>query len=178
MKTYIALLRGINVGGHKKFPKADQLKMLEDLGVLNPQVYLHTGNWIFNSSENSEVLSLKISEAIQEKYSWEVPVLVFKASEIKQILNNCPFQKDIKEKSYFTLLAKTPKSDKIKNLLEYTYPDEEFHIINRCVYFYPVHGAGRAKMSNNFFENKLKVTATSRNFKTMTKIVEFSKSVK
>lgn len=176
MTNHIALLRGINVGGHKKFTKADQLKMLENLGLKNFQVYLHTGNWIFSSSETSGVLSLKIQKSIKKKFGWDVPVLVFKASEILKILNNCPFSEEIKEKSYFTLLAKKPKAGNISELKKYSFPNEEYHLIGQCVYFYPENGAGKAKMSNNFFENKLKVTATSRNFKTMTKIVEMSMS--
>ncbi|GEQ85299.1 hypothetical protein ULMS_08070 [Patiriisocius marinistellae] len=171
---YIALLRGINVGGHKKFPKVKQLEMLDTLKFENPKVYLHTGNWIFTSEISVVEVSAKIENAIHKKYGWQVPVIVFKASEILQIFNACPFSEEIKVKSYFTLLDRKPTLENRTNLNEYNYPDEEFYITNNCIYFYPVHGAGRAKMSNNFFENKLKVTATSRNYKTMNKIIKLS----
>lgn len=166
----VALLRGINVGGHKKFPKADQLTMLDALGFLERDVYLHTGNWVFNTSKNPAEIQEEISATIKKKYGWEVPVLVFTASEVQKIYNNCPFPEAIKEKSYFTLLGKTPAKALVENLRTFTYPGEAYHITDRCIYFYPSMGAGRAKMNNNFFENKLKVTATSRNYNTMSKI--------
>ncbi|MGJ8664898.1 MAG: DUF1697 domain-containing protein [Patiriisocius sp.] len=172
MKTYIALLRGINVGGHKKFTKAEQLEMSLTLGFTNPKIYLHTGNWIFTSEAKSEVVAKQIETAITSKYGWEVPVLVFKASEISNIFNACPFSEEVKEKSYFTLLDSNPNKENIKVLSQYSYPNEAFFMGERCVYYYPIHGAGKAKMSNNFFENKLKVTATSRNYKTMNAIVK------
>jgi len=168
---YIALLRGINVGGHKKFPKAEQLQMLQNLGCKDAQVYLHTGNWIFSSEEEVAAISKTISAAIHKKKDWEVPVLVFTALEFERIFSACPFSEDIKEKSYFTLLDENPTSERVAILKEYTYPREEYRIKNKCVYFYPAMGAGKSKMSNNFFENKLKVTATSRNYRTMAKLV-------
>ena len=176
MKTFIALLRGINVGGHKKFIKAEQIKMLEQLGYPNAQVYLHTGNWIFTSEEKADIISERISEAILEAYGWEVPVLVLEASEFECIFKACPFSPEIKEKSYFTLLKNKPHPDQVAVLAAYNFPNEEYHITDRCVYFYPALGAHKAKMSNNWFENKLKVTATSRNYKTMAKLLALVKA--
>ena len=174
MEKFIALLRGINVGGHKKFPKTDQLKMAEQLGFKDPQLYLHTGNWVFSSEEDAGVLSKKISAKILKAYGWEVPVLVIKASELERIFKNCPFSEDIIEKSYFTLLEEKPKAENSNVLKSYSYPDEEYHVVDSCVYLYPAMGAGKAKMSNNFFENKLKVTATSRNYNTIKRVLEMA----
>ncbi len=86
-----AFLRGINVGGHKKFLKADQLKMAKQLGLKDPQLYLHTGNWVFSSEDSTAIISEKISVAIEKEYGWDVPVLVLKASEVERIFNKCPF---------------------------------------------------------------------------------------
>lgn len=169
--TYIALLRGINVGGHKKFPKADQLTMALQLGFEDPQLYLHTGNWVFSSEESVGVISKKISAAIKKQYDWEVPVMVLKASELKQIFEACPFAEEIKKKSYFIVLNTAPTTERITELKKYAYPGEVYHLSNSWVYFYPAIGAGKAKMGNNFFENKLKVTATSRNYRTMAKLI-------
>jgi uncharacterized protein (DUF1697 family) len=167
----IAFLRGINVGGHKKFPKMTQLKMLEDLGFSNAKVYLHTGNWIFSSEETGTKISEKISAAIMQTYGWEVPVLIFNASEIEGILANCPFSEEKKVKSYFILLKNSPIAEKISKVEKVTYPDEEFHITEHCVYFYPAKGVGKSKMGTNFFENKLNVVATARNYNTIVKII-------
>lgn len=172
----IAFLRGINVGGHKKFSKTDQLEMAKQLGFLDAELYLHTGNWVFSSEAEADSISKKISAAIQKHYGWEVPVLVLKASEVQRIFATCTFSEEIKEKSYFTLLEETPKAENIKVLKTYSYPNEEYRIADSCIYFYPALGAGKAKMSNNFFEDKLKVTATSRNYRTMAKLISIVES--
>jgi uncharacterized protein (DUF1697 family) len=171
MKTYSALLRGINVGGHKKFIKIEQLQMLEQLGFKNAQVYLHTGNWVFSSEAEANEISEKISEAIVTKFGWDVSVLVLRASELQDIFKKCPFSEEIKAKSYFTLLKEKPNAKQIAELKNISYPNEEYHFTDICIYFYPELGAGKAKMSNNFFENKLKVIATTRNYKTMAKLI-------
>lgn len=171
MKTYIALLRGINVGGHKKFPKAEQLEMLNKLGFKNSQVYIHTGNWVFESNEKEEALSLKISEAITQKHSWEVPIVVITALDFKTIFNSCPWSKEKKEKSYFTLLATNPAEENKAILNGYEFTEEEWHLTDKCLYFFSTISAARVKMNNNFIEQKLKVSATSRNYKTMAKLI-------
>lgn len=171
MEKHIALLRGINVGGHKKFPKVEQLAILNELGLINPKVYLHTGNWIFETSETKENLTLKISKAITEKYGWEVPVLVKTPSEIERILQNCPFSEEKKAKSYFVILSEKPNYNLLKEVSTIQYPNEEIIIIDNCIYFYASKGYGRTKFNMNTFENKLNVKATSRNYNTITKII-------
>ena len=172
----IAFLRGINVGGHKKFSKTDQLEMAKQLGFLDAELYLHTGNWVFSSEAEADSISKKISAAIQKQYGWEVPVLVLKASELQDIFKGCPFSEEIKEHSYFTMLEEKPKAEHIQTLQTFSYPNEEYYFTDSCIYLYPALGAGKAKMSNNFFEDKLKVTATSRNYRTMAKLISIVES--
>jgi uncharacterized protein (DUF1697 family) len=176
MKTHIALLRGINVSGKKKFPKADQLAMLTNLGFENPQVYIHTGNWVFSSEKPVTDISTLISERITKSYGWEVPIVVISASEFKDIVENCPFPEEKKIKSYFTLLAKTPIKEDATLFQDFSFPEEEFHLAKRCIYSFSTISAARVKMNNNFMERKLKVSATSRNYNTMAKLLELSNS--
>ncbi|MBJ6369883.1 DUF1697 domain-containing protein [Snuella sp. CAU 1569] len=93
---------------------------------------------------------------------------------LQTIIDQCPFAKDEAQNSYFTLLHDIPKKELIKATSEENYTDETFIIKNRCVYFYSKNGYGRAKCNNNFFERKLKVVATTRNFKTMVKLLSLS----
>ncbi len=167
MKTYIALLRGINVSGHKKILMADLRLLLEKSGLQNVQIYIQSGNVVFSSSKKQQGLETTIHEAILKKYGWEVPILVKTASEIKSILDDCPFPKDKKEKSYFVLLQSAPSSSIISETNKLLYPNEEFIITNSCVYLYSELGAAKAKLNTNLFERKLKVKATARNYKTM-----------
>ncbi|MEZ4859057.1 MAG: DUF1697 domain-containing protein [Flavobacteriaceae bacterium] len=174
MTTYIAFLRGINVGGHKKFPKANQIQLFSNLGIKNPEVYLHTGNWIFQSVDSREVLVQKLSEAMKEMQGWQVPILLKTTKELQEILAACPFSEEEKVKSYFMLLFETPSEEKVKSLSPISLEGEKFAITKECIYLFSLVGFGNSKLNNNFFENKLKVTATTRNFNTMNSLIKLS----
>ncbi|KJD31594.1 hypothetical protein PK35_14425 [Tamlana nanhaiensis] len=175
MKTFIALLRGINVSGKNKIPMADLRQALTNSNLQNVQTYIQSGNIIFQSSEtNKKVLEALINKAISDKFSFNIPVLVLTPDELKAIFNDSPFPQEEKEKSYFTFLFEVPNSDLTKEVSALNYPNETFKITNSCVYFYSAIGYGKAKCSNNFFERKLKVTATARNYKTTLKLIDLS----
>lgn len=178
MNTFIALLRGINVGGQKKIPMAELRELLEKKGFKEVRTYIQSGNVIFNSSEtNEDALALKIQEAIKAHFRFEVPVLVILPSELKQIFNDCPFPQEKKEHSYFTFLFTSPDKKLVDKLITVSYPNEKFIITNNCIYFYCAVGYGKAKCSNNFFENKLKTTSTARNYKTVVKLLSLTSQI-
>lgn len=174
MKTHIALLRGINVGGHKKLKMADLKLMMEDLGFQNVITYIQSGNVVFSAKEEKG-LSKKISNEIKEKYGWEVPVLVKTANAIAKILKDCPFEEAKKTEAYFMLLASQPETKLMEAVREISYPNEEFVMTPECVYIFYSKGHGNEKLNNNFFEKKLKVAATTRNYRTLVKLVELAK---
>lgn len=170
MKTYIAFLRGINVGGHKKILMADLRLLLEKAGLQNVQTYIQSGNVVFGSKEETNLASI-IAEAIKAKYGFIVPVLVKKASEFSEIVSKCPFIDEKREKSYFILLEENPIQELIDLTATFSNLNEEFYITPNCVCIYYDLGAGKAKMGVNFFERKLKVKATARNYRTMVKLL-------
>ncbi|MEH6765815.1 MAG: DUF1697 domain-containing protein [Aequorivita antarctica] len=174
MKTYIALLRGINVGGHKKLKMEDLKLMMEGLGFQNVTTYIQSGNVVFSAKEEKD-FSNKISKEIERKFGWEVPVLVKTADEVAKILKDCPFEESKQAEAYFMLFASSPKEELMKAVREINYPNEEFVLTPDCVYIYFGNGYGNAKLNNNFFEKKLKVAATTRNYRTLAKLVELAK---
>jgi uncharacterized protein (DUF1697 family) len=175
MKTYIALLRGVNVSGQNKIPMAELRDLLSKSGFENVQTYIQSGNVVFQSKDgNSEVIENTIQLGIMAHFGFEVPVLVKTSNEIQTILNDCPLSEEKIENSYFTLLHSFPNKELVQAILKETYPNETFHIINDYVYFYSSEGYGKAKCNNNFFERKLKVSATTRNYKTMIKLLSLS----
>lgn len=172
MKTYLALLRGINVSGQKKMPMAELRSLMENMEFRNVQTYIQSGNVIFQSSEKDpKLLEQHIKNAILSHFGFEVPVLVKTGNVLKLILDDCPFIPLKKERSYFTLLHYAPENKRVDALGKMRFPNEEFVISEHCVYLYSSTGYGRAKCNNNFFEHKLKVTATTRNYKTMMKLL-------
>lgn len=175
MNRYIALLRGINVGGHKKILMADLRSLLESLGFLDVKTYIQSGNVVFSSSD-TEGLDLKISEAIKEKYHFEVPVLVLSKTEFEELLNNNPFSGEKMNKCYVTIFHTQPSTVLIAALDLSPFPNDECYVTPQCVYSFYTLGAGKAKCHNNFFESKLKVAATTRNHRTMTALTKLINS--
>ncbi len=172
MNTYIALLRGINVSGQKKIKMVDLKALFESLGFQEVCTYIQSGNVVFVSEEGN--LTSKIQKGILDTYGWEVPVLVKTALEIKGILDNCPFAEEKKAKSYFILLQSPPDILVVEEIQKRSTPEEEFTITPNCVYIHYAVGAGKAKLGNNWFEKKLGVSATSRNYRTLTKVLELA----
>ena len=105
MKTYIALLRGINVSGQKKIPMAALREALSKLGFQKVQTYIHSGNVIFQTSEdNIQTLERNIHQTIKTHFGFEVPVLIKSPRALQQIFDACPFPEEQKTNSYFMLL--------------------------------------------------------------------------
>jgi len=168
MKNYIALLRGINVGGHKKIKMADLRTALSNLGLKNVATYIQSGNVFFTSEEkNIKKLEQDIHNTIVEVFGFEVPVLVTTKEDLQAVLDNCPFDEDVKQNSCFVLFYDTPDADLVKVVSEISYPNETIIIKENCIYFYSAVGYGKVKFNNSFFERKLKVISTARNYKTM-----------
>ena len=93
MKTYIALLRGINVSGQKKIKMVDLKVLLEGMGFMNVQTYIQSGNIVFKTkSDGCSAFAKAIQEKIKSTYNFEVPVFVMKGSKLKEIWDNCPFE--------------------------------------------------------------------------------------
>ena len=175
MQTYIALLRGINVGGHKKIPMVELREVLSNSGFQNAQTYIQSGNVIFQSKKlEISILENDLQKAIRSHFGFEMPIIVKTPSELQMIFDACPFSEEKKVNSYFTLLYTTPDASLIEEVAKITYPNEEFIIIKNCIYFYCSMGYGNAKYNNKFFERKLKTTATARNYKTMVKLIAMS----
>ncbi len=175
MNIYIALLRGINVGGHKKVPMAELREVLTNSGLKNVQTYIQSGNVIFQSSEeNIDKLEAVINRTINTHFGFDIPVLVKSKEEIKAVLEDCPFPEKKKITSYFIMLSETPEKDFIDEISKQIFPNEEFVITKNCVYIFYTLGAGKAKLGINWFEKKLKVKATARNYRTMAKLINLA----
>ena len=175
MNTYIVLLKGINVGGHKKVPMAELRALLSKLGFQNVQTYIQSGNVILQSAEmNIQNIEEEIKNAILDHFGFEVSVLAKTRQELKHIFDNSPFIEEKKVKSYFTMLHQTPSVELVKIASEKKYDGEEYFIIENCIYYFCAKGYGQAKFNMSLFERKLETFATSRNYNTMVKLLSLS----
>ncbi len=178
MKTYIALLRGINVSGHKKVPMADLRSMLQKMGFKDISTYIQSGNVVFSSDEkDSQTLEEQIKKRIQDTFGFEVPVLVKSVAEFKKMIQQNPFTEAEnleKNQVYFVLLRDIPLKEKVAIFQKEEFKNEKFEFTTDCVYLLCQDGYGRAKLNNNLVERKLKVEATTRNYRTMAKLLEMA----
>lgn len=178
MATYISLLRGINVSGQKMI-KMDALKeMYNDLHFTNVRTYIQSGNVIFEEVHSNQIdLEQKIANELLLKFGFVIPVIVLNAVELKAIVEQNPFVSDeAKDISHLhvTLLSSIPEQIDYTMISQKKATDEEFAITEKAVYLYCPDGYGRTKLTNTFFENKLKVGATTRNWKTTIELLRIA----
>ena len=178
MKTYIAILRGINVGGKRKILMADLKQLLDENGFENIVTYIQSGNVIFSSDWSVKEIEGLIKQTIFSKYGFDVPVLVRTKNEIKTIFNSNPFlskETDI-NKLYVTFLSEIPSNENLEKLNTIHFSDANYSLVGSQLYICYDTKCSDSKLTNNLIEKKLNVTATSRNWKTVTKLFELSNS--
>ncbi|HWY34576.1 MAG TPA: DUF1697 domain-containing protein [Nitrosopumilaceae archaeon] len=180
MQTYISILRGINVSGHKIIKMEELRKMYVGLGFKNVQTYIQSGNVIFQYKKTKlQDLEKNVTKQIVKDFSFEVPVLVKELSELIEILSNNPFINKRKEdvsKLHVTFLSEEPEPANIENIKKGQYASDEFILSGKSVYLFCPNGYGNTKLNNTFFESKLKVTSTTRNWKTINGLVNLAET--
>ncbi|HUW40162.1 MAG TPA: DUF1697 domain-containing protein [Rectinemataceae bacterium] len=168
MAKYVALIRGINVGG--VVLKMDDLrKMLEYIGFSKVRTYIQSGNAIFETTEvNKRKMEAEIAQEIRNKIDREVVVIVRTVEEIARIASAHPLADLGDEKNlYVTVLSYDPAAPDVEVLMTTMNEVDRHEVANRVVYSYYGQGYGNSKRSNNFIEKILKVPATTRNWATM-----------
>jgi uncharacterized protein (DUF1697 family) len=174
METYVAILRGINVSGQKMIKMDDLKKHLKELPFKNIRTYIQSGNIIFEHVKAEHAgLAEQIENKITQKFGFQVPVIVRSCADLNQIINNNPFKEDT-EKLYVIFLSELPQPKNIEKLMKIEKTTEQFYLFEDVIYLLCPAGYGKSKLNNNFFEQKLKVTATTRNWNTVIKLTEMS----
>ena len=171
------MLRGINVGGKRKIRMADLRQLFEKLGYSNISTYIQSGNVIFDYDRIVEAKELeeKIQEAIFDTYGFEVPVIIRSVNEIEHSILNNPFLDSNEiERLYLTFLKETPNTINLEKINEYNSPTDNFKIMDKDVFISCSGKYSDSKLTNTFFEKKLKVTATTRNWKTVNKLFQIA----
>ncbi len=171
METYISLLRGINVSGQKKIRMADLKALYVSLGLTNVRTYIQSGNVVFRSaSGKADELAAALEAAIRQEYGYAVTVLLRDAAAFAKIVAGNPFFTEPRAdpaRLYVTFLPHPPPDGLRQNLRIPHDPEEAFVIRGKEVYLFCPNGYGRTKLSNQVFERKLKMSATTRNWKTV-----------
>ncbi|MEO9144034.1 MAG: DUF1697 domain-containing protein [Ginsengibacter sp.] len=179
MQIFISILKGINVGGQKRILMADLKTLYESLQLKDVITYIQSGNVVFKSDGTFPDIEIakKIEKAIDVKYGFQVPVIIRTKKELQKIISDNPFLKnksiDVK-KLHVTFLSGKPFKINVESIEETNFSPDEFVIQGKEIYLHIPESYGETKLSNNFFEKKLKVSATTRNWNTVNKLLEAS----
>tara|TARA_R110002051_G_scaffold143507_6_gene216521 strand:+ start:44089 stop:44631 length:543 start_codon:yes stop_codon:yes gene_type:complete len=180
MKTYIAFLRGINVSGKKKIPMAELRELCESVKLKDVKTYIQSGNIIFKSNRtNTTELEKLIEKAILNNFGFEVLVLIKTVEQLNKIISINPFNLEadiLDNKIYFVLLNSEPQIEFLESFKNEEFKNEEFFYNENCIYLKCNVGYGKAKLNNNLIERKLKLLATTRNYRTMNTLIDLSKA--
>lgn len=187
MQAYIALLRGVNVGGNTL--KMQRLRTLgEELGFQNVRTYVQSGNLLFESGTSAAACVQMLEEKLIGHTRLPVSVIVRTPAELKKVLRNNPYPDAVSRgdaegeskkptapfKLYVAFLAAAPHKGGCKKLNELRFGADQFHVAGKEIYLRYANGHGNSKMTNNLFEKVLGVRATTRNWNTVNKLYELA----
>lgn len=172
MKTYIALFRGINVGGNNMLPMKALAALLEKLGADSVRTYIQSGNAVFqHQAESVSRLSSSISTAIKESHGFEPQVFLLDLAEMEQVIASNPFPEAESEPKTLHLyfLASVPANPDLKMLDSIKQDNEQFKLIDKVFYLHAPDGIGRSNLAARV-EKALGVAVTARNWRTVCKV--------
>jgi|SRR5215831_4248373 len=172
MSIYIALLRGINVGGKNLLPMKELTAILEDLGAQRVKTYIQSGNAVFVSSPaNASSLATRISREIKKRRGFEPQVLLLEVQELLKAMKQNPFSEPSIDPAslHVSFLVSAPTKPDLEALASLKTASERFELIDQVFYLHAPAGVGRSKVAAKV-ARLLGVSMTDRNWRTVCKI--------
>jgi uncharacterized protein (DUF1697 family) len=174
--TYIALLRGINVGGKHSLPMKELVAILESLGCQNVRTYIQSGNAVFQcKSADAKQLASKVTAVIKQKLGFAPQVLVLDVKQLAKVVQANPFpEAECEPKSlHVWFLAEKPAKAGLTALEALKNKSEQLELRGTAIYLHALDGIGRSKLAANV-ERHLGVAATARNWRTVCAILKIA----
>jgi uncharacterized protein (DUF1697 family) len=171
MTAFVALLRGINVGGKNILPMSEFRDLLATLGCEDIATYIQSGNAVFRHHGTTAKLSDRIAEAVSSEFGFQISVMVLTASEFAAVATANPFAVDVSELKFLHVwfLRETTAKANTQRMDEIASDNEEFLLTDSAFYLHAPDGVGRSKLAGDV-ERCLGVPATARNWRTVGKI--------
>lgn len=171
MVTYIAWLRGINVGGKNLLPMKSLKATLSDLGLKDVRTYIQSGNVVFEGGKRSTAnLAKKIVAAIESEHAMQIPVQVLTRDELQGAADANPYPEGEGKAVHFYFLAGPPIDADLPAIQTLATPNEKFELHGQVFYLHAPDGIGRSKLAAKA-EKLLAVSATGRNLNTVRKVL-------
>ncbi|MEP6716317.1 MAG: DUF1697 domain-containing protein [Terriglobia bacterium] len=176
---YLALLRGINVGGKNKLPMKALKEIFAANGCANIVTFIQSGNVIFDAAAGKAgKLPAILSAAIEAGAGLRIPVVLRTAAELDAAVHSNPFLKAgaDEDKLHIMFLADQPDSAAVAKLDPDRSPPDAFAVVGREIYLHTPNGVGNSRLTNAWFDSRLSTIGTSRNWRTCLKLNELMKS--
>ena len=175
MTRYALLLRGINVGGNNKIAMADLREVLTDLGYANPQTLLNSGNAIIEVDHPADKIERRVEKAIKSELGLPIQTLARSHRELCDVIAADPFKGVAIDPSRYAVsfLRSAPGPEgkaALAAIDPHAFTPESWQLIGRELYVWYPNGQARTKLTGPFWEKKLQVTATARNWNTVIKL--------
>ena len=173
--TFVALLRGINVGGKNKLPMKDLVAIFERVGCGRVRSYIQSGNVVFEADAELAVgLAARIEAEIGRRFGLHVPVMLRTARELRAVASKNPLLDAgaSVESLHVMFLVDDPGRSRVSALDPERSPPDRFAVRGREIYLSCPNGVGRSKLTNAWFDAKLGTTSTGRNWKTVLTLIE------
>jgi len=181
MPVIVAMLRGVNVGGHNKIEMEALRALCESLELRDAQTYVQSGNVVFRTKErNLGALARRMEDAIEQSFGFRPAVIVRTTSELRNVIARNPFSKrrGIEPgKLLVTFLASDPTVEARDQTLQIKTDPEEMRIDGREVYIYFPNGMGRTKLSWPMIGKMLGTSGTGRNWNSVIKLLEMAEKL-
>lgn len=173
--TYIALLRGINVGGKNKLPMKDLASLFTHAGCNDVRTYIQSGNVIFHApSRVAQQLPVQIAQQIEKRFGFKIPVVLRTTEQLASVIHNNPFLPAgvPQEQLHVYFLADLPQASHIAQLDPNRSTPDVYLLRGQEIYLQLPNGMARTKLTNAYFDAKLSTICTARNWNTVLKLYE------
>ena len=173
MSDYVALFRGINVGGKHILPMQELRDILASAGCENVQTYIQSGNAVFTSSVTAASLSTNIGTAINDGFGFSPQVLLLTADRFKAVAESNPFPEgeNTPKHLHVTFLTETPVDPDLGALKALKSDSEQFALHDGAFFLLAPDGIGRSKLAAKV-DRHLGVATTGRNWRTVSKLLD------
>lgn len=178
--TYIAFLRGINVGGKNRLKMDDLSAVFSRNECSDVKTYIQSGNVVFTcNTANIDRLDELVSKELLERFSINSPIVILNTDELSDILNNNPFVIDNTPESelHVTIFSSDISTEIPTDIKSKMSANENVKIGNRAVYLHLPNGYSSTKLTNAYLEKVTKSIATTRNWKTMKALYNLWKEI-
>jgi uncharacterized protein (DUF1697 family) len=167
------------MAGHNKIKMTDLSALYKSLGFEDAETFIQSGNVVFSNTDNLPVpdIAVRIEAAILKKFKYNIPVIIRTPEELRDIISINPFLEEENfnpEKLAVIFLNEEPLEEQIEKVKNVNYPPDKFKIAGKEIFIYCPNGFGKSKIHTGFFENKMKVTGTARNWKTINTLLEIA----